>query len=43
VYYDCDTEGAERIPVCRNKRCAVALDTIDSLKDETLDFLGIER
>lgn len=42
VYYDCPTEGAARLAVCRNNQCTVELETIDSLRDETLDYLGIE-
>lgn len=43
VYYDCDAEGANRHAVCRSNRCTVELETLDSLKDETLHHLGIER
>lgn len=42
VYYDCPTEGTERIAVCRNNQCAVELDSIDALRDETLHHIGIE-
>jgi len=42
VYYDCPSEPAERAAVCRNNRCAVELKTIDQLRDETLEYLGIE-
>jgi hypothetical protein len=43
VYYDCPTEGAERLAVCRNHQCTVELETIESLRDQTLDFLGIDQ
>lgn len=43
VYYDCPTDSAERIAVCRNSRCAVEFKTLELLKDETLDHLGIDR
>ncbi|HSD69905.1 MAG TPA: hypothetical protein VLB07_10135 [Woeseiaceae bacterium] len=43
VFYDCDAAGAERIAVCRNKRCGVEIATLDTLTDETLDHLGIDR
>jgi hypothetical protein len=43
VYYDCETDGNERLAVCRNNRCGVELETLDSLQDETLNHLGIER
>ncbi len=42
VYYDCDTDGAERRAICRSNRCTVELETLDSLKEETLQHLGIE-
>lgn len=42
VYYDCPTEPMERLAVCRENRCTVSLDTIDSLEEETLEYLGIE-
>lgn len=42
VYYDCPSEPMERKPVCRNNRCAVELQTLDFLKDETLRHLGID-
>lgn len=43
VYYDCPTGAMERMPVCRNNRCAVNLVTTDFLQDETLDHLGIKE
>ena len=43
VFYDCDAAGAERVAVCRNAQCSVELETLESLKDETLDHLGIDR
>lgn len=42
VYYDCPSGEAEREAVCRDNRCEVELVTIDALKDETLEYLGIE-
>lgn len=42
VYYDCPSEPLERHPVCRNNRCAVELRTLDFLRDQTLEHLGIE-
>ncbi|MEQ8206986.1 MAG: hypothetical protein RIA65_12475 [Woeseia sp.] len=42
VYYDCPSEPFERHPVCRNNRCEVELRTLDYLRDETLQHLGIE-
>ena len=42
VYYDCPTGEVRRLAVCRNRRCAVELATLDRLKDETLDHLGLE-
>lgn len=42
VYYDCPSEPMERKAVCRENRCAVELQTLDFLKDETLRHLGID-
>jgi len=42
VYYDCPSGDSDRAPVCRNNRCEVELVTIDALKEETLEYLGIE-
>ena len=42
VYYDCPSEPLEREPVCRQNRCTVELRTLDMLKDQTLEHLGIE-
>ncbi len=42
VYYDCPAEPLQRRPVCRNSRCAVELQTIDLLKDATLDHIGVD-
>lgn len=42
VYYDCPSEPMERKAVCRDNRCAVELQTLDFLKDETLRHLGID-
>lgn len=43
VYYDCPTGEADRQPVCRDNRCEVELITIDSLRDNTLDYLGEDQ
>jgi len=43
VYYDCPTGELERQPVCRDNRCEVELVGIDDLREETLDYLGIQR
>ena len=42
VYYDCPSGEMERVPVCRNNRCAVELKSNDPLQDETLQHLGIK-
>lgn len=42
VYYDCPSGESERQAVCRNQLCEVEIVTIDGLKDETLEYLGIE-
>jgi hypothetical protein len=42
VYYDCPSGDTQREAVCRNNRCEVELVTIDALKDQTLEYLGIE-
>lgn len=42
VYYDCPAEPLERRAVCRQNRCTVELGSLDSLKDQTLEHLGIE-
>lgn len=41
VYFDCPSEPMERVPVCRNNRCAVELRTIEMLRDETLEHIGV--
>lgn len=41
VFYDCPSAPLERHPVCRNNRCAVELRTVEMLKDQTLDHIGI--
>ena len=41
VYYDCPSDPLERVPVCRNSRCAVELRTLDILKDRTYDHIGV--
>lgn len=43
VYYDCPTGEADRQAVCRENRCSVELETIDSLREETLEHLGIDH
>ena len=42
VYYDCPTGEMDRRPVCRNNLCEVELAGIDELREETLDYLGIQ-
>ena len=42
VYYDCPSEPMERQPVCRNNQCVVELRTLDLLRDQTLEYLGID-
>lgn len=42
VYYDCPSAPLERRPVCRRQRCEVVLDSLDDLRNETLEHLGIE-
>ena len=42
VYYDCPTGDMDRAPVCRNNQCEVALVGIDELREETMDYLGIQ-
>ena len=42
VYYDCPSGAMERQAVCRNNRCEVELQSLDPLKDETLQHLGIK-
>jgi len=41
VYYDCPSGDTERRAVCKTNRCEVELVTLDGLKEETLDHLGI--
>lgn len=43
VYYDCPTGDVDRRAVCRGNLCTVELETIDSLRDETLEYLGIDH
>lgn len=43
VYYDCPTGDVQRRPVCRNRTCSVELTALDSLKDQTLDHLGLQE
>jgi hypothetical protein len=42
VYYDCPSGHLDRQPVCRENRCTVELRGEDELKEQTLDYLGIE-
>lgn len=42
VYYDCPSGDMDRVPVCRNSRCEVELETIQPLQDETLQHLGLK-
>ena len=42
VYYDCPTGDMERLPVCRNNRCTVELESAEILEEKTLDYLGLE-
>lgn len=43
VYYDCPAEPMQRRAVCHEQRCTVSLETIDTLRDETLEYLGIDE
>ena len=43
VYYDCPSAPLQRRPVCQNNRCAVELQTLDILKDATLDHIGVDE
>lgn len=43
VYYDCPTGDMVRLPVCRNNRCTVELESAEILEEKTLDYLGLER
>ena len=43
VYYDCPSGDRARQAVCRQNHCEVELATLDGLKEETLDHLGIGR
>jgi len=43
VYYDCPTEDAKRIAVCRDHHCAVELETVDMLREETMHHLGLDQ
>lgn len=43
VYYDCPSEPLDREAVCRNRRCEVELRTLDILKDQTLEHIGVDR
>ena len=40
VYYDCPSEPMQRVPVCRNNRCAVELQRHEQLKQLTLDYIN---
>ena len=41
VFFDCPAEPMERRAVCQENRCSVSLQTIDTLEDETLEYLGL--
>lgn len=41
VYYDCPAAPLRRHAVCRSNQCVVELQTIDLLKDATLDHIGV--
>ena len=41
VYYDCPAEPMERRAFCEQNRCSVYLYAIDTLEEETLEYLGI--
>ena len=42
VYYDCPSGHLDRQPVCRENKGSVELRGADELKEQTLDYLGIE-
>jgi hypothetical protein len=42
VYYDCPTGDMQRQAVCRGNRCSVELQSNETLKEETLEYLGID-
>jgi len=42
VYYDCPSEPLRRQAVCRRNHCVVVLQTIDLLRDATLNHIGVE-
>ncbi len=42
VYYDCPTGNMERQAVCRSNLCVVELQSTEILKEETLDYLGLD-
>ncbi len=43
VYYDCPTGDVERVAVCRQNRCEVALENNEVLTEETLEYLRIRE
>ena len=43
VFFDCPAEPMKRRAVCQENRCSVSLQSVDSLRDETLEHLGIGR
>ncbi len=43
VFFDCPAEPMQRRAVCQENRCAVSLRTIDTLEEETLEFLGLDN
>ena len=43
VFYDCPTEPYVRLAVCRNNRCIVELDRLDTLRESTLERINRRR
>ncbi len=43
VFYDCPTGRMQRHAVCRSNICTVELQSNEALKDETLDYLGLDQ
>ena len=41
VHFDCPAEPMVRRAVCQENRCSVSLQTVDTLEDETLEYLGL--
>ena len=42
VYYDCPSEPLQRKAVCRSSHCIVELQTVELLRDATLNHIGVE-